>query len=104
MRDIKFGLENRRGTVKFLAAQTGLIYHDSLIGDEVWERLRDEYVFRCQITTCVRHRETSGEIGVLSARGVTPCLQPVPYSCLLARKTTIHNTTYLRFESCFHFG
>jgi hypothetical protein len=64
MRDIKSGLENRRGTVN-LAAQTGLIYHDSLNADEVWERLRDEYVFRCQITTCVRHRETFGEIGVL---------------------------------------
>jgi hypothetical protein len=26
--------------------------HDSLIADKMWERLRDEYVFRGKITTC----------------------------------------------------
>ena len=33
--------------------------HDSLIADEMWEGLRDEYVFRCKITTCACQRVRS---------------------------------------------
>ena len=50
MRDIKPGL--RRGSVNWRRKR---VHDNSLIADEVWERLRDQYVFRCQISTCVRH-------------------------------------------------
>ena len=45
-----------RGTVSWWHAAPPRGAHDSLIADEMWERLRDEYVFRCKITTCACQR------------------------------------------------
>jgi hypothetical protein len=47
MRDIKPGL--RRGSVNWRRKR---VDDNSLVADEVWERLRDQYVFRCQVSTC----------------------------------------------------
>ena len=57
---------------------------NSLIADEVWERLRDEYVFRSQITTCAVVRHFVSLICRQSAKGAWKS----PHVCSLEHTLT----------------